>query len=127
MSATEEKLVTVTKVAGADLSAAQYRWVKLDPSNEGAVILCGTAGENAIGILQNNPGQGQAATIAIGGISFLVAGGALNTIGTKLTTTNNGRAAAAASGNHALAIQETTAGAAGTLIQARIGVAPVLA
>jgi len=67
------KMITVP--AGADLSASQYCFVKLD--NQGRAVLP-TDGGDAIGILQNNPNAaGQAATVMVGeGISKVVAAGA---------------------------------------------------
>lgn len=64
---------SLSRVAGADLSAAQFKAVKLNSS--GNAVLAG-AGEFAVGILQNNPASGQAATIAtVGAISKAKAGG----------------------------------------------------
>lgn len=73
--ATENALRTVTRVAGADLSGNQYQFVKLDAN--GDVILCDTQGEQAYGVLQNDPGLGEAATVAIGGVTKVEAGEAV--------------------------------------------------
>lgn len=65
----------VSLLAAADLSAKQYHAVKVD--GNGRVALAG-AGEAAIGILQNKPTAGQAATVMVSGISKMVAGAAIN-------------------------------------------------
>lgn len=57
---------TVSLIAGADLSAAQYLFVKAD-TTDGQVVLCGD-GENAIGVLVNAPASGEAAVVAISGL-----------------------------------------------------------
>ncbi|MCL4715471.1 MAG: hypothetical protein KJZ75_11220 [Hyphomonadaceae bacterium] len=68
----EANLVCITRIAGADLSAKQYTAVKQNSS--GQVVAAG-AGEKALGILQNKPTSGQAATVAVGGVSKWIAGG----------------------------------------------------
>ena len=57
-------------IAGADLSAKQYYFVKLDASNANEVVLAG-AGEEAIGILTNTPASGEAAEVTVSGGSYL--------------------------------------------------------
>lgn len=105
--ATEQNLLTVTRNAGVDLSGSQYRFVQ----NSGGVnsILPSAAGD-AEGVIQNNPSLNDAATVAIGGTTKLVAGGAIPA-GSKLTTAADGRAVVAGAGNRVLA-QHVEAGAA---------------
>ena len=62
----------ITLPAGADLSSSQYFFVKVNSS--GQAVVCATAGEAAIGILQNKPTSGQAAQIMVQGVSKLVVG-----------------------------------------------------
>lgn len=74
-----------------DLSAAQYRFVKL--SGDNMVVLCNSVGDTPIGVLQNKP-VGSATTpgvarVRIMGISRVVAGGAV-ICGDKLGTDGNG-------------------------------------
>lgn len=69
-----QNLVCLSFLAAADLSAAQYCAVKLDTN--GKVVLAG-AGEDAIGVLQNSPSLDQVATVAVGGVSLMKAGGAV--------------------------------------------------
>jgi hypothetical protein len=101
-------------LAGADLSAKQYKPVKL-ASTAGEVVAATAVTDMAIGILQNDPADGEVASIAgVGSVSLVVAGTSVlaagdfctcNTTGVTKTTTDNtaivGRAltAAAASGD----------------------------
>jgi hypothetical protein len=97
-------------LAGADLSAYQYRPVKL-ASTAGEVIAATAAADQVIGILLNDPTDGQAAsiaapgsiTVAIAGTGVLNAGSfvTVNSTGIRPTTTDNtsicGKAITAAS------------------------------
>jgi len=65
--------VKVTLVAGGDLSAKQYNFVKLNSS--GQAVVCAAATDLPIGILQNNPTSGSECEILITGGSKLVLGG----------------------------------------------------
>lgn len=51
--------------AGADLSALQYRFVKVGTADD-EVIVCG-ANEKSVGILMNAPTSGKRAEVAVGG------------------------------------------------------------
>lgn len=94
--AVEYDLDVLTRLAGADLSTTgQYRFV--EQSSAGTVTVCNGAGENALGVLQNNPASGQAATIAVGGITKVLAGATV-AIGEQLATTSAGKAAPATGG-----------------------------
>ena len=73
--ATEQVLTTITLPAGADLSTHQYKVVKLNSS--GQVILMAAASDFPLGILQNKPTSGQAATVVVSGVSKAVAGGSI--------------------------------------------------
>lgn len=77
-----------TFVAEADLSASQYMFVTVTAT--GGVVLSG-AGETAIGILQNDPTLGQAATVRVAGISQ-VSVGALIATGAQVEVDLNGEA-----------------------------------
>ena len=61
----EEQLRSITLQAGIDLSSAQYSLVELD-ANGNAVVA--TAGARAIGVVQNDPILGEAATVGFSGI-----------------------------------------------------------
>jgi len=59
-------------LAGADLSAHQYKLVKWDSSNN-SVVLCGNA-EKPMGVLLNAPASGEVAEVAVqGGAKIKVA------------------------------------------------------
>lgn len=64
-----------SRVAGADLSTKQFLAVKLNSSGKAVVA---SAGEFAVGVLQNKPASGQTASIAtVGAITKAVAGGSI--------------------------------------------------
>jgi len=60
-----------TFTAGADLSTSQFKFVKLD----GADVVPGTAGDNAMGVCLNNPASGGAATVCVSGKALVECGG----------------------------------------------------
>jgi len=66
-----ENMQTISLVAGEDLSSSQYYFVAVDTS--GQAVLTGDDG-NPIGVVQNKPESGQAATIAIAGVTKLYIG-----------------------------------------------------
>lgn len=74
-------LDSIPVIAGADLSAAQYK----------AVVIGGTiaADSTAMGILQNKPVSGQDATVGYQGRSRYVAAAAVSA-GAKLSVTTSG-------------------------------------
>jgi len=88
----EIPLFDVSLVAGADLSASQYKAVKVD--NTGKAVLCSAVGDPAVGILQNNPKAGQTAQVRIFGVTMAVAGAAV-TVGSIVGTDANGKVVAA--------------------------------
>lgn len=63
----------ITLVAGADLSAKQYCFVKLNSSGQAIAVAAAT--DNPIGILQNAPLSGQECEVMVSGGSKLVLGG----------------------------------------------------
>lgn len=95
----EEALQTVTMIAGADLSSSQYLFVKTN-STAKTVVLCGD-GEDAFGILQDDPVSGQACTVAIGGVSKLKLGGSV-TAGGPVSSGASGVGNASANGDYML-------------------------
>jgi len=62
----------ITRVAGADLSALQYTFVKQDSA--GAVVAVSAATDVPIGVLQNAPLAGQEAAVCVVGGTRLKAG-----------------------------------------------------
>lgn len=94
---TDENIKSITVEAGSDLSAAQYKFVNM--ATDGQVDLAGTQGIDVLGVLQNDPAAaGRAATVAVSGVSKVVAGGAINP-GAKVMTSNAGVALAATGTN----------------------------
>jgi hypothetical protein len=62
-------------IAGEDLSSDQYKAVMIELGISNTVIKAGTPaaeGTHVIGILQNEPEDGEAASVAIGGTSKLI-------------------------------------------------------
>lgn len=105
--------LNVTFEAGQDLSAKQYRFVtqaadgQVDPTGDGLF---------ANGILQNNPdAAGKAATVAILGLSRVVAGAAFDE-GVLLSADAAGKANTAASGDYILAVAKQQAVADGDIV-----------
>jgi hypothetical protein len=66
--------VKVSRVAGEDLSAKQYHFVKLDNGDGDAVAVSG-ATDRPFGVLQNSPTAGQIAEITVVGGTKIEAGG----------------------------------------------------
>ncbi len=96
MSAYEESMKRVTGLAGADLSASQYCFVKINSSKQ--LALCGS-GDYAYGILQDKPSAaGRAAEVCIGGTSKVLFGGTV-VAGQPVVSDANGKAVAAGSGD----------------------------
>ncbi len=81
--------VKITRVAGADLSALQYTFVKLSTTD--TVVTCTAATDIPIGVLQNAPTSGQEAEILVVGGTKLTAGATI-AIGNILGTTSAGAA-----------------------------------
>jgi hypothetical protein len=78
--------------AGADLSAHQYKFVKINSS--GQCVLCAAVTDKPIGILQNDPpAAGVAANIMVNGISKLKAAANL-AVGDQIGTDAAGLGAA---------------------------------
>jgi hypothetical protein len=84
-----------TYVAGADLSAAQFKFVKISGAN---VVVAGTAGEQCIGVCIVGGASGAAVTVTRGG-SVMVTAGATISAGAAVSTDAAGLAKAAATGN----------------------------
>lgn len=76
-------------VAAEDLSGGQFRLVAIDADN--AVALVSASGGHAVGVLQNRPAAGEAASVEMLGITKAVAGGAL-TAGQFFGADDQGRA-----------------------------------
>ena len=101
-----------TRVAGADLSSAQYKYVKLSTTD--TVILCAAATDVPIGILQNAPASGAEATIMVTGISKVSSDAALS-IGNQIGMSADGQADAKTAGS------DTTEYVVGVVLEASSG------
>ena len=105
----QQAQTNITLKAGADLSAKQYFFVKIDAN--GDAVLAGN-GENAIGVLQNAPASGEAANIAVAGVSKVIIGDTTSLdYGVVISSDANGKATLGVSTDFALAIliEDTTA------------------
>ena len=99
-------------VAGADLRTKQYHFVKLNAA--GVVVVCSVAGEDSIGVLQNNPNTGEGCTIApTGSVSRVFAHEAIDA-NEAVETHTDGTAVPSASGI-VLGLTLTPAGGEGEL------------
>ena len=85
----------ITLSAGADLSAKQYYFVKLDAS--GNAVVCAGVTDKPVGVLQNSPTSGQAAEIVVVGLTKASTNAAL-AIGDLVGTSADGQAAAYVAG-----------------------------
>lgn len=81
--------------ASADLSAAQYKLVKM--SGAKTVTTCAAVTDKPIGVLQNNPVSGAAADVCLFGISKVVVGASV-TAGDTVGADTSGRAVTYAEG-----------------------------
>lgn len=100
--------------AAADLSAKQFYAVEFDTNGN---IALATAGKNMDGVLQNKPTSGQAAEIALDGISKVTLSGTV-TAG-QLLQVDSGSTFTVLSGGTAVA-KALEGGASGQLIAARL-------
>lgn len=76
--------VRITLKAGADLTSAQYAFVKLDSS--GNAVVCSAVTDKPIGVLQNQPLSGKEASVLVSGGTKVKAGAAV-AIGDRIGTT----------------------------------------
>lgn len=95
--------------ASADLSAKQYRFVKV--SGALTVTACAATTDRMIGVLQNAPLSGESAEVMNSGVSFVKAGGAI-AAGAVVSTDANGDAVSITVGT------DTTRYIAGTALDA---------
>ncbi len=122
--ATTQGMQTITLLAGEDLTAAakQFSAVKLDSS--GDVVLTEDPADIPVGILQNNPDDGQRAIVALlnGAVLKMVCGGNAIAIGAEVTTHDTVDGAiddagiAASDYSYGIALQ-TAAATAGLIIE----------
>jgi hypothetical protein len=100
----------------------QFTFVKVVAGIQKAGLCTNASNEIALGVLQNKPqGVGQAATVAISGVSLVVAG-ATFTGGEPVKSSSTGTAAVATPGTDVVLGVATTAGVAGELISVALRV-----
>ncbi|HLT92465.1 MAG TPA: hypothetical protein VKZ85_16140 [Woeseiaceae bacterium] len=105
----------ISKRAGADLRDKQYYAVVLDTDGEIQVATSGVG----IGILVDNPNEGEYGTIQVAEGAKWVAAGAINP-GTYVTSDANGRAIPASAGDERLAFLKEAAVASGHVVSVQI-------
>lgn len=88
-----------SKLASADLSSYQYRFVKLDSTN--GVNYCDSSATRPYGILQNAPTSGQVAWIKVSGESLLDSTATSGfAYGVPLTSGSTGKGVAVTGGSY---------------------------
>jgi len=115
----EESLECVTKEAGSDLSAGQYKCVNV--SSDGQVDLVASKGAAIYGVLQDKPAAvGRACQVGINGVTKVLAG-AVIAAGAEVICDATGRVITKdATDQHVLGTAEEAAVAAGNIIAVRI-------
>ena len=116
--------VLASYVAGADLSAKQYTFVKLDTA--GAVVAVAAVTDIPIGVLQNAPKAGETAEVVVVGGTKVVASASI-TLPALLVVTNTGTVAKAVPGTdttkHIVGQADEAAGNSGEVISAIVNTA----
>ena len=114
---------SLSLVAAADLSAKQFHAVTVNSAGRAAIA---DADDQVIGIVQNNPASGQAATVAFGGVSKAAAGGNI-TAGNRVTANASGQIVAAANAGDSVIGVALTGGASGEIISVLLAPFPFVA
>ncbi len=97
MAIGDKFLVTHTFNCASDMSASsvQYSFVKLVSTG---VALCNAETDVPVGVLQNSPALGEAAVVALSGVTKLKVGASNLALGNRVGTANTGRALALTAG-----------------------------
>lgn len=90
MAATQGNQIRETMVAGADLSAKQFTFVKMNTTDR--TVVSAADGDAAFGVLINQPLSGNAATVVTHGRVTVEAGTGGVTAGAKVASDLNGEA-----------------------------------
>lgn len=114
------ELKTLTLQAAADLRTQQYKIMRMVNAGTCNVASLATA-FSMIGVLQNKPNSGQAATIAYGGEAKVVAPGVV-AAGIPVTCDGSGQLTAAASGDMVIGRTLEASANAGEVIRCLITV-----
>ena|SRR3990167_7740426 len=117
-----EQIINLT--AGEDLSAKQYYLATISTGADNTASLAGDG--NKAFVILNEPSTGQAASLAIGGVTKVVAGAAF-TRGDKLASNGSGKAITAVAGGtkHVVLFALESAGAENDVVRALV-VTPTL-
>jgi len=89
----------ITLEASTDLSSYQFRFVGVDSNGKAALAITSTGDADVLGILQNKPTAGQAASIMIDGVSKIVAAGSTLSAGDLVTNSTAGYATVHSAGD----------------------------
>lgn len=101
----------ITLPASTNLSAYQFRFVTATAAGEAALNGDGLA---AIGVLQNKPGDGEAATIMVSGVSKVKAAASTAAAGDLIASSSVGLAVVPAAGDYTLGrVLQGTSGSTG--------------
>jgi predicted RecA/RadA family phage recombinase len=101
-----------TLVAGEDLSSSQFCGIDVELSTGQAVLP--SAGGRTVGVLQNKPDDGEAATIVTSGVSKMLVGATGLVAGNNVAVDTDGKAVQAAANDQSIGVALQTA-AAGSL------------
>ena len=117
-----EQIISLT--AGEDLSAKQYYLATISTGADNTASLAGDG--NKAFVILNEPSTGQAASLAIGGVTKVVAGAAF-TRGDKLASNGSGKAITAVAGGtkHVVLFALESAGAENDVVRV-LAVTPTL-
>lgn len=90
---------TITLEAAADLSTGQFNFVTVDSNGKAAFAILSTIEGDVLGILQNKPTSGQAASIMIDGVSKVEALSSTLAAGDLVGNSTDGKANVLAAGD----------------------------
>lgn len=109
------------KLAGANLASSQYKIVKA-ASTAGEVIVAAAGSDKILGVLMNDPADGEVAEVAVLGIVKCLAEASV-AAGDHVAASTTARAKATTSANdHVLGIALDASGAAGDLIRVAVAI-----
>lgn len=111
--AAEAPAIVISAIAAADLSAGQYRGVKVTAAQSVNFVAGST--DKSIGILQNKPTSGQMATVMVDGVTKAEAGAAI-AAGAVVMFNASGKVITATATNQGIGVALTAAGADQDLI-----------
>lgn len=110
--------LSIGKNAGEDLSSSRNRFVKIE-SGTGDVIQCDTAGEDALGVLQDEPQEGEDASVQIENAPKVEATESI-TKSDDIATDANGKARTAQGGDQILGEALENAGGDGQFLPVKL-------